>query len=934
MNMKKDIQMSRNRLGKALRYTVQSVVVGITFAAGSAFAGEAVDSARAYMQSGDQKAAVIELKNALQNDPGDVAARLLLGELYLQTKKGAAAEKEFRRAADLDADPSAWSLNLVQAMLLQGKFSDALDLLDEAKVVGAPEESRAMALRGQASMGLKRFEDAKLYYDHAVRIDPNNAEAALGKISLMLTDKENEQAKVATDQFLEKFPEHLDALLIRAELHRQDGELAEAAERFAQVSELNPQSLRALLGHATTMIALDNSAQATADLDRVDEIQKDVVMTHYLRGVIAFRDKDWDTASDHLQKVLMASPGNLQSQLLLGIISFSKQELQIAEEYLGSVVGAMPNNAQAVKILAATRIKLREPEKAIEVLRPFVQNHPDAQSMALLGSAYVLKGDQEKGQEWLNRAVEESPDVAALRTQLALTLLAGGETEKAITELQSAVDLGQDILQADVLLVLAHLKNKELDKALQASTALEQRMPDSPIASNLTGLALLAQGERQKARESFLKALELNPDFATAALNIARIEVAEENYDAAQKQYESVLSRKPQHLGALLGRAALAERRGDTVGMVSWLEKAQSENPTEIQPGLLLTKHYLSQKDALKAVSVAANLNAEFPQNPRVLAILAQAQTLAGESANAIRTFEQLARIRPEDAQLQYLLGGAKWKAEDLYGAREAFRRAVHIKTDYLNAWVALASVELQDGRVGDALEIARQIQQDYPDIAAGYQIEGNVYLSQSRPADALKALETAYTKQKSSQLVQQLAKAYSAADRREDAINALEGWMAEQPEDLGALAILAMSYQAAGRDDEAVKAYEKFGQSGTKNAYILNNLAWLYQKSGDSRALETAKQAYELDTDRPEIADTYGWILLQSGEVQEGLSILQQAYVAFPTQTEIGYHVAVGLSQAERNEEAVKVLRRLLRENPDFPQAQDAKVLLEKLEQ
>jgi predicted Zn-dependent protease len=67
---------------------------------------------------------------------------------------------------------------------------------------------------------------------------------------------------------------------------------------------------------------------------------------------------------------------------------------------------------------------------------------------------------------------------------------------------------------------------------------------------------------------------------------------------------------------------------------------------------------------------------------------------------------------------------------------------------------------------------------------------------------------------------------------------------------------------------------------------------------------------------------------------VQEGLSIIQQAYVAYPTQSEIGYHVAVGLSKAGRRDEAVKVLRRLLREHPDFPQAAEAKALLAELEE
>lgn len=926
--------MLKNRLGMVLRFTVLSVAVGLNLLGAPAVAEEAVEKARQYMDSGENKAAIIELKNALQQDPGDVSARLLLGHLYLQLKEGAAAEKELRRASELGADPDLWRLDLAEAMVLQGKFSEVLENLDQPPAPSAEEQSRAMALRGQAHLGLRQLEDAAAAFKEAIRLDASNEPAAMGEILLALAKKELDRAKSLTDMVLARFPQNVDALLIRAELHRKDKETAEAAKKFAQIMELEPENFHALLGHATTMIAAGDVEQAKADLDLVDKIQKNLIMGHYLRGVIAFQEQAWETASEHLQKVLSKMPGHLQSQLLMGIVSFTNGNLEIAEEYLRRVVGAMPANAQAVKILGATRIKQREPEKAIEVLEPLVRHMPDAQSMALLGSAYMLKGDQEKGQEWLSQAVADSPDVAALRTQLALTLLAGGETEKAITELQSAVDLGQDVLQADVLLVLSHLKNKEQDKALEASEALEQRMPDSAIAYNLTGLALLSRGDKEQARARFRKALELDSEFVTASLNLALVDLADNDPVGAQKHYEEVLGKKPGHLRAMLGMVELAQQREDPDGMVSWLEKAREANPDSVQPGLLLAAHYISGGDSLKALTVSSNLAQRFPEHPRVLEMLARAQTLAGETTSAIRTFEKLAHARPEDAKLQYLLGGSKWSVKDLHGAREAFLRAIALKPDFKNARVALASLHIQDGRAGDALSISQKLQQDFPDEAIGYEIEGRAFQSQGRPDEALKAFETAYAKQKDARILQLLAQAQEAAGRRSEAIELLEDWVNEKPQDRNAMGLLAMYYQVEGRDGEAIKAYEVLAQNDSENIVVLNNLAWLYQKHGDSRAIETAKKAYDLNPERPEIADTYGWVLLQNGEVQEGLSMLQQAYVASPTQTEIGYHVAVGLSRAGRNDESSQVLRRLLRENDSFPQEKEARALLEELEQ
>ncbi len=50
---------------------------------------------------GDTKAAVIDLKNALQKDPENRDARLLLGKLYDEMGDGASAEKELREASRL-----------------------------------------------------------------------------------------------------------------------------------------------------------------------------------------------------------------------------------------------------------------------------------------------------------------------------------------------------------------------------------------------------------------------------------------------------------------------------------------------------------------------------------------------------------------------------------------------------------------------------------------------------------------------------------------------------------------------------------------------------------------------------------------------------------------------------------------------------------------
>ena len=116
------------------------------------------------------------------------------------------------------------------------------------------------------------------------------------------------------------------------------------------------------------------------------------------------------------------------------------------------------------------------------------------------------------------------------------------------------------------------------------------------------------------------------------------------------------------------------------------------------------------------------------------------------------------------------------------------------------------------------------------------------------------------------------------------------------------------------------------------ENIVALNNLAWLYHTQNDPRSVERAQQAYDLAPDRPEIADTLGWLLLENGDPERGLVLLQEAAGKAPHIPAIRYHRAVALAKNDRGEEARKELERLLRDHSGFDEEGDARSLLTQL--
>ena len=94
-----------------------------------------VAEAKQFQAKGDNKAAVIQLKNAVAKNPQDVEARFLLASIYNEMNDPTSAEKEIRKAISLGMAPERALPVLAQALLSLGQFQK---VLDETGVVKSP----------------------------------------------------------------------------------------------------------------------------------------------------------------------------------------------------------------------------------------------------------------------------------------------------------------------------------------------------------------------------------------------------------------------------------------------------------------------------------------------------------------------------------------------------------------------------------------------------------------------------------------------------------------------------------------------------------------------------------------------------------------------------------------------------------------------------
>jgi putative PEP-CTERM system TPR-repeat lipoprotein len=920
-----------NRLTKAIALLLLATANNAAIAA-----DDLLQPAQHYLEKGDAKSAVIELKNLLQKSPENTEARVLLGEIYIRLNDADSAIKEFEKARDLKMPKEKWVNSLAQAYLLQNQYKTLLEKLPPDPQLPAAANAKLQALRGIAQLSLPNEADkARESFDAALKTDPNSVDALLGLAMLELSKQQYKQASDYATQVTAKVPKNSQAWELLCNIKRTNGDLPGALEAYTHAVDTQPNNVKARLGRASIYIANRKEQEARKDVEAAKKVAGETPFILYTDGVIDFQFNKLDDAKEKLIKVNGRIPDHLPTLYLLGSIAYQKNEGEQAEYYLSKVVTALPNNLPATKLLAATRLKRGNPAEAIKLLQPWLEKEQkDAQLLAILGSAYLKNKQYDQGVNYLSKAAEIAPDLASVRAELGLGKIAAGKMDQGVDDLRTATNIDPNLMEADATIVLAMIQQKKYDEAIAEANKLKTKRKTDPLADNLLGAAYMAKGDAEHARQSWQNALALKADYTPANMNLAKLAISQNKLDDAIKEYDTVLKRDENNLSALIGLAQIAEMKKDYPKMASVLEDARKKNPGEVLPAIMLTRYYLSQAKGALALQVSNEAMANNPGNVNALQNLGVAQMGANQASNAAATFRQALNKLPDNPELHHQLAQALFKLGDKAGANKEWDESLKWGPEYIPAMLAKAELAMQDKRYPEVIKTADIIKAKYPKSPLGYQLEGDVQNAQKQFAKAQEAYAKAYESAPSSYLARRLFAARRELKQDQAAFDGLRQWLEKSVQDIDSWGMLASALQETGRLKEAAAAYEKAYTLRPDNLVLQNNLVWLYQEIGDKKALELAEKlaASPGIDNKAEILDTVGWVFLQNGKEDKSVVFLQQALLQDPNNIHIRFHLASAFAKTGKREEAKKELERLLKESKPFPERAQAEQMLKSL--
>ena len=131
------------------------------------------------------------------------------------------------------------------------------------------------------------------------------------------------------------------------------------------------------------------------------------------------------------------------------------------------------------------------------------------------------------------------------------------------------------------------------------------------------------------------------------------------------------------------------------------------------------------------------------------------------------------------------------------------------MKPDFIDAQLALASVELGAQKYPAAMKIAQQVQKQAAKSPLGFVLEGDVLMAEKKFPQAAKAYETAYGMGKNGALAIKLHAAYTQAGKPQEAEARLAQWLKESPEDAMVRLYAADASLKSGKYKNAIEQYE-----------------------------------------------------------------------------------------------------------------------------
>ncbi len=474
----------------------------------------------------------------------------------------------------------------------------------------------------------------------------------------------------------------------------------------------------------------------------------------------------------------------------------------------------------------------------------------------------------------------------------------------------------------------------QLDEAEAIADQVAAQRPDNLIALNLQAALAIARGNYAQAHEQLADLLRKNPTFRPARYNLAKLYAFEGRYREANNELARFIAEDPNNTQALLDSARLALRTNDNRTAIQLYEKIRTIDANALIPSVELVNLYLKTGRPADAMKVAVSINRALPNIALTHETLARVQLARNEREDAQVTLRKAAVLAGYDPRRLMNTARLQKAAGAYQDAENTFSKLLAEKPEAHAARGELAEILFRRGNVEGAKQELSRVLDDDPENVFALALLGDIQLAKGEYSKAAETYTRALRHSNRPELVVSLFRARTLTGEGDAALIDLKTWDDNNPGSVPVTRALAESLHQQGDIAQAQRYYQRLIALNPRDALAHNNLANLLADIDSEQAFRSAQRAYELNSSNPAILDTFGWSLVQVGDLEKGLAYLRDAVARNGRSADMRYHLGVALEEYGRIGEARRQLTRALEMSNKAAWESDVKRRLERLGQ
>lgn len=446
---------------------------------------------------------------------------------------------------------------------------------------------------------------------------------------------------------------------------------------------------------------------------------------------------------------------------------------------------------------------------------------------------------------------------------------------------------------------------------------------------------LMKSGQLAEAKQITETALKLKPDFFEVRTLRATLFMAEKKYQEAIKEYQSILSKDPQHPESLMYLGAIHSELKDLTRAKEYFVRL-AKSPKFSNPHLAhyyLGRVTMEEKkknsfvSALKYFEKSLNDKPDFAEG--ALAV-GQIYFILGQNQKAIELYKGFQKRHGPILKIAEILSQHYLSQSDYDNAFEQLEVLEQGGDDPLSAKLKMALILVDKNLYADAIAKFKEIEKEAPEsdkvkfyLAAIYEEQKNypasisyytqvpvessfygestmhlalLYQKSNKPELFVNTLVSAIENKVNHAPVYMLYSSYlEQTNRLAQAFEVMKLATQRFSDSAQVHFYMATIYDKQNQKSEMLKSLRTSVELDDKNPQVLNYLAYSLAELNLNldEAEAYAKRAVATAPKDPYILDTLGWVQFKKGNKKEALTHIQKAYEISPEVSVFSEHLA-----------------------------------------